>query len=980
VVSFNDPNFAVQWQLQTGHGINAASVYEEYTGAGIRIGVSDTGFDLTNPDFAGQVDLLNSYDSLDGDNDPTNIGGDQHGTEVGLILGAAANNGSGRVGAAYGATMVAFRFATRLQRTVEQETKLLQLQYTVDISHNSWSRSGELFRDNFNNSLYAEASAAIVQAATVGRGGLGTVTVRSAGNDASKGDDVNTHNYYNNRYTIVVGGTDDHGYVRASSNSGAAILVVAPGGVTSWAAPLVSATAALMLQANPLLGYRDVQTILALTARVTDVQAAGWFENAGSGWNGGGLHVSARAGFGLVDALAAVRLAESWEAQSTEANHLQATVASDIVLALADLGAIEQTLHVDAAIRMERAEVAVDILHARIGQLRIVLISPGGTESVLLDQLGHGTYSGSGGKLVFTLSSTQFLGEDARGDWTLRVEDLAAGTTGTLRNWSLTLHGAAESADTTHVFTNEFAALAQANPDRALLVDTEGTDTLNAAAVTAGSQIDLRAGATSSIGGQALTLAEGTVIEHAVTGDGDDTIIGNALGNHLRGGRGEDQLLGLGGDDRLEGGAGHDLLDGGLGADSMAGGKGDDTYVVDHPDDKVIEATGSGLDTVLSSMSFSLRGQFIENLVLTDRLAAQGTGNSLSNIIIGHDGGAVLLGLGGNDTLLGGAGQDRLEGEEGNDLLTGGGGPDVMLGGAGNDTYVVDHSADMVIEASGNGTDTVLSSVSFNLAGQFIESLVLTGSESLEAIGNSQQNSLTGNDAANLLHGLGGKDRLLGGGGDDILDGGTGADTMLGGAGNDTFILDDAGDRAIEATGEGIDTVRASMSFSLRGQFLENLTLLGPQALEGTGNSLNNIVTGNAENNVLHGVGGDDILQGGGGHDLLEGGAGADSFRFMALEEAGDTILDFGDGLDRIQISAFGFGGGLEAGMDLVATGYYAENATGEATAAHAQMIYHTDDHTIWFDPDGTEAGAALLVADLHGPGTLTAADLQIIG
>ncbi|MBO1909312.1 S8 family serine peptidase [Microvirga sp. 3-52] len=558
--SFNDPNFPSQWQLGPGTGINATPLYEEYTGEGVRIGLVDTGLDYANPDFSGQVDLQNDYDALEHDNDANNVGGDQHGTEVGLILAAAANNGVDRVGAAFGATLFPYRFDTRSLRTLEQETTLLQQQDKLDISHNSWSRSGEFFRDNFGNPEYAVAAMAIAHAAAVGRGGLGTIIVRSAGNNGDAGDDVNSHNYMNNRYSIAVGATAQDGTVQNFSNTGAALTVVAPGTATSWAAPLASATAALMLQANPKLGYRDVATILSITAKVTDPTGAGWFTNASSGWNGGGLHVSGKAGFGLIDAQAAVRLAETWTTQSTEANLLQVKGDGLGTAAIPDQGNTSQTVQIGENLRVERAEVDIDIAHDKIGDLRLVLVSPSGTESVLLDRLGKGTYDASDGKLAFTLSSNQFLWENSRGSWTLLVEDVAMGNTGTLQDWTLRLYGSQSSDDSLYVYTNEYASLWDLNAARGVLSDVSGHDTINAAAVSSASIINLSAGTISQIAGRPLKIANGTVIEDGVAGDGADLIIGN---------RGANRLSGMRGDDTLWGGAGNDLLTGGKEQDAF---------------------------------------------------------------------------------------------------------------------------------------------------------------------------------------------------------------------------------------------------------------------------------------------------------------------------------------------------------------------------------------------------------------------------
>lgn len=142
------------------------------------------------------------------------------------------------------------------------------------------------------------------------------------------------------------------------------------------------------------------------------------------------------------------------------------------------------------------------------------------------------------------------------------------------------------------------------------------------------------------------------------------------------------------------------------------------------------------------------------------------------------------------DQITGLAGIDILKGLGGNDLLDGGAGNDTMYGGAGDDTYIVDSTADKVIELTGEGIDLVKASVSFTL-GNFVENLLLTGSAAINGTGNGLANTLTGNSGNNILKGFAGNDILDGGAGADQLVGGTGMDKMTGGAGNDKFVFDD---------------------------------------------------------------------------------------------------------------------------------------------------------------------------------------------
>ncbi|MEQ6290609.1 cadherin-like domain-containing protein, partial [Vogesella sp. GCM10023246] len=212
---------------------------------------------------------------------------------------------------------------------------------------------------------------------------------------------------------------------------------------------------------------------------------------------------------------------------------------------------------------------------------------------------------------------------------------------------------------------------------------------------------------------------------------GNDTILGNPT---------DDALQGLEGDDTLYGNGGNDLLDGGSGADYMEGGFGNDIYVVENTGDIVVEASGAGIDTVRTSINYTLTSN-IENLELTGSANLTGTGNALDN---------------------------SLSGNSGNNVLDGGAGKDTMSGGDGDDTYIVDNTADVVVEGGNAGVDTVRASVSQTLAIN-VENLELTGGSNISGAGNALDN------------------RIYGNAGNNVLDGGAGNDWLKGGAGNDTY-------------------------------------------------------------------------------------------------------------------------------------------------------------------------------------------------
>ena len=458
-------------------------------------------------------------------------------------------------------------------------------------------------------------------------------------------------------------------------------------------------------------------------------------------------------------------------------------------------------------------------------------------------------------------------------------------------------------------------------------------------------------------------------------GDGNDTVIGTDFFDFIGGHGGDDQLHGGGGGDSLEGGDGNDLLDGGLGGDNMEGGAGDDTYIVDSTFDSVFENAGEGIDTVQSSVTYSLAtnpGRInVENLVLTGGAAINGTGNGLDNAITGNSAANVLSGGAGNDTLSGNDGNDTLIGGSGNDSLNGGagvdtasyagstaitvslalagaqntggagidtliaienltgssfsdvlqgdGGNNVLSGGNGNDT--LDGGAGNDTLNGGNGTDTA--SYASATAGVTVD-LSLAGSQntggagadtliSVENLTGSAFNDLLRGDGANnSLNGGAGNDDLFGNDGNDTLTGGAGTDHLYGGLGDDTYVVADNGDAVIENAGEGRDLVLASIDYTL-GANVEDLTLSG-SADTGKGNGLDNAITGSDSANKLYGYEGNDTLDGRGGNDDLFGGAGGDTL----IGGAGQDKLAGGAGNDAFVFLDGDFGGATKATADLI--------------------------------------------------------------
>ena len=553
-----------------GAGVGSiAESWTDYTGAGIRTAIVDNGFAYDHPSLARNYDKSADLDTVDGDADAAADNRDFHGTAVAGIVAASGGDGTA-VGVSPDATIVGIRIGYGKDGDVEALAEAIRYAATADTMNASWSFR-EPLADNFALGEFRPLADAMAYAAREGRGGLGTVMVFSAGN---LGQDVNLHDVQNSIYAITVAAYAPDGKPSSFSNRGAAVLVAAPGeriwttdipdkrgysfydefyfSGTSAAAPIVTGVANLMLDANPALGARDVQEILAYSAR--PLSSAPGTANGAETWNGGGLRFSPDVGFGAVDALAATRLAETWQSGATFDTMQTATAGWKGALGLG-ARSVEVTLDIAEAIRIDRVELALDLEHERLADLRVRLFSPDGTRSIVLDRPPVQDDGVAGpDALVFTVSSNAFWGELGAGAWRVRVMDLAEeSATGLLRSLELRVYGDAETPDQTYVYTDAFATLGTPGP----LIDADAgnNDTLNAAAVTAGLLLDLRPGAVQQIAGRALVLGSATWIENALGGDGADRITGNGRDNLLWGGRGDDVLAGAGGADRFAFGA-----------------------------------------------------------------------------------------------------------------------------------------------------------------------------------------------------------------------------------------------------------------------------------------------------------------------------------------------------------------------------------------------------------------------------------------
>lgn len=388
------------------------------------------------------------------------------------------------------------------------------------------------------------------------------------------------------------------------------------------------------------------------------------------------------------------------------------------------------------------------------------------------------------------------------------------------------------------------------------------------------------------------------------------------------------------GADTLIGNAVANILDGGAGVDTMTGLGGDDSYFVDVLGDAVIEAAGNGFDRVFAAASYVLgAGTSVELLTTVDNLATTAinlTGNALAQYIFGN---------------------------AGSNALTGGGGGDTLLGLEGDDFLYVGNAGDRAVEFAGGGADRVLASVSYALeANSSIELLTTADNLATTAI------NLTGNNLVQYIFGNAGV---------NVLSGGGGGDTLVGLEGDDVYLVGNASDRAVEFGGGGFDRVLASANFTLEAgsqvEVLSTVDNLASSALELRGNELAQYLFGNAGANVLDGKSGADVLTGLGG---------ADTFAFTTALGGGnvDRINDMQAGVDRIALDDAVF-----TGLGLGTLGAGAFHAGNAAHDADDRIIYDAASGALYFDADGTGAGAAVHFATVSTGLSLGATDFVVI-
>ena len=486
----NDTYFEEQWHLHNddteGVDINAPAAWGSVTGSGIRIGIVDDGVQLTHPDLLDNIGADFHYDFIDDDDDPNPdllvpdeddgypSGEDSHGTLVAGVAAAKGNNGIGSSGVAPDATIVGMRLIGGYTSDVMEAQAFLHEMDNVQVKNNSWGPPG--FGDVYSGPS-SLAKAALEQATREGRQGRGTVFVWASGNGGEKEDNSNKDGYSNSPFTIAVGAVNELGVQSYYGENGSNILISAPSGGrstrglistdlldndgnnnesrsqelevrnysqefsgTSGASPIVAGVTALMLEANPDLGWRDVQEILMSTAQKIDSEDFDWFENAANP----PLSFNRKYGAGLVDASAAVDAAQSWTNLGPRRELSKGPSESlPVVVVDGPDGSVSLSFFVSSSdLRMEHAQVRLFISHEWRGDLELELESPNGTVSQLLADT---VYDEELDIDDFTFMSVHFWGEDGDGVWKLHVKDHVSDFGGQIQQATLILSGSETS-------------------------------------------------------------------------------------------------------------------------------------------------------------------------------------------------------------------------------------------------------------------------------------------------------------------------------------------------------------------------------------------------------------------------------------------------------------------------------------------------------------------------------------------------------
>uniref|UniRef100_A0A1I8PLW2 furin n=1 Tax=Stomoxys calcitrans TaxID=35570 RepID=A0A1I8PLW2_STOCA len=466
-VPFNDPKWEHMWYLNRGGDLdmNVIPAWKEgITGKGIVVTILDDGLESDHPDIISNYDAKASYDVNSHDPDPMPhydlTDSNRHGTRCAGEVAATANNSICAVGIAYGASVGGVRMLDGdVTDAVEARSLSLNPQH-IDIYSASWGPDDDGKTVDGPGEL---ASRAFIEGVTKGRGGKGSIFIWASGNGGRELDNCNCDGYTNSIWTLSISSATEDGYVpwysekcsstlatTYSSGSQAEKQVVTTDlhhsctvshTGTSASAPLAAGIAALVLESNKNLTWRDMQHIVVRTAKPANLIDPTWSKN------GVGRRVSHSFGYGLMDASAMVKIARRWktvpEQQRCEINapHVDKVIPpkSHITLQLS----VKNCLNINF---LEHVQAKITLTSQRRGDIQLNLISPAGTKVTLLTPRVHDTSHSGFNQWPFM--SVHTWGESPHGNWQLEIhnEGRYMGHA-LLREWSLIFYGTTQSID-----------------------------------------------------------------------------------------------------------------------------------------------------------------------------------------------------------------------------------------------------------------------------------------------------------------------------------------------------------------------------------------------------------------------------------------------------------------------------------------------------------------------------------------------------
>ena len=495
----NDTHFSDQWHLNNtgqsgglrGMDVNILDAWnlkdandDFIRGKGIVVGIVDDGVDYTHNDLYNKFKMELSLNVCTQETNPYPYS-NAHGTPCACLVGAQGNNNHGTVGTAPNCNISGLKRYDTCNPTDAQLAALLtHKKDKISIYSNSWGPS-----DNGQTLGGAGplTKRAIRDACENGRQGKGNIYVWAGGNGLIGNDNSNKDSYCNDIHTIAVSAIAHTGVQSWFSEPGANLLIGAPsngpstgtgGGIvtgdvvgsegytdsditysfggTSASCPIVAGIIALILQANPILTWRDVQYIVLQSASKNDLSDVDWTNNISQDShfikneetnvyeynNETGYHINHKYGFGLINATGAVLLAQKWETDNLYVDTLQ-TIEHifDVQIDIPDYDntpePIINTIDITETIKIEHIQLIVDIDHTFRGDLKIEITAPSGTKSILIDKHSDSNNDYSN----WNFSSVRHWGESSLGIWTITITDLRISNTGTLQNMKLKLYG-----------------------------------------------------------------------------------------------------------------------------------------------------------------------------------------------------------------------------------------------------------------------------------------------------------------------------------------------------------------------------------------------------------------------------------------------------------------------------------------------------------------------------------------------------------